>query len=517
MGHTRSTSHDGWRNKAEYYALTHFPQAWAALQRSEPIKRLVNKRLINNVIYKIPTRPYPLSTLTPYTSWDSLTNRAYSGRHLPAGTLDPATLPAVEDVVRLFARPPGSPTPRGKSSVLFAHFAQWFTDGFLRTDRDDYFKNTSNHDIDLCPLYGLNRSVTTMLRSHQGGRLKSQMIGGEEYPPLAFAPDGSPLPAFAGLPVLHPDDLPLAQRARLFAMGVERGNVQIGYMMLNTLFLREHNRVCGLLHRAYPSWDDERLFQTARNVVIVLLLRVVVEEYINHITPYHFQFMLDPKAFATERWYRQNWMCVEFSLVYRWHGLVPDHYRVAGAEYKATDAMFNGELLTSCSLGQLFEEASQQPAGEASIGNTPPFLLEVERASILLGRQAQLASYNDYRELCGYPRVTAFNQITANLALQQGLQRLYGHVDQIEFYVGLFAEDVRPDSAVGPLVGRIVGIDAFSQALTNPLLAENVFNSRTFSPLGMRVIAQTRTLSEVLHRNLPPSSRHYHVSMTLNS
>ncbi|MFD0395683.1 peroxidase family protein [Streptomyces nogalater] len=65
-------------------------------------------------------------------------------------------------------------------------------------------------------------------------------------------------------------------------------------MALNVLFLREHNRVAGVLAAAHPDWDDERLFQTTRNTLIVLMIRVMLEEYINHITPYHFGFVLDP-------------------------------------------------------------------------------------------------------------------------------------------------------------------------------------------------------------------------------
>jgi prostaglandin-endoperoxide synthase 2 len=48
----------------------------------------------------------------------------------------------------------------------------------------------------------------------------------------------------------------------------------------------------------------------------------------------------------------------------------------------------------------------------------------------------------------------------------------------------------------------MVGIDAFSQALTNPLLSERVFNETTFSDLGWKTINETQALSDIVHRNL---------------
>ena len=68
--------------------------------------------------------------------------------------------------------------------------------------------------------------------------------------------------------------------------------------------------------------------------------------------------------------------------------------------------------------------------------------------------------------------------------------------------MGLFAEDVREDSALSPLIGRMVGVDAFSQVLTNPLLSINVFKPETFSDVGWQIIQQTRTLEDVLKRNM---------------
>jgi prostaglandin-endoperoxide synthase 2 len=78
--------------------------------------------------------------------------------------------------------------------------------------------------------------------------------------------------------------------------------------------------------------------------------------------------------------------------------------------------------------------------------------------------------------------------------------------------VGLCAEEVRAKSALAPLAGRLVGIDAFSQALTNPLLAPAVFNERTFSAIGWDVINSTTSLSEVLNRNVPRRERPYNVT-----
>jgi prostaglandin-endoperoxide synthase 2 len=511
MRQGRSTAKDGLRNQIETYLLTHFKWFWDLIQSNRFLKRKVNKFLINNAIYKAKTRPYPFSTLSPYTSWDSLTDRTYSGRHLPP-VEPPANLPPVEECSNLFLQS-ASKRLSTKSTVLFPYFAQWFTDSFLRSDRTNPLKNTSNHDIDVSPLYGQNRQVTNILRSHQGGKLKSQIINGEEYPPY-YLQNGVVKDEFKDLEILYPNDLDADQKDKLFAIGKERGNVQIGFVMMNTLFLREHNRICDVLAQNYKDWNDERLFQTARNVVIVLLIKIVIEEYINHIAPYHFKFIADPLAFKNERWYRQNWMTLEFNLLYRWHSLLPDVVRMENQDIPITETLWNTEMVTSRGLGRLFEDASLQPAGDIGLFNTPSFLLETDLNSIRVNRLAKLASYNDYRDMCKFPRVTAFDQITGNLDAQKELKRLYGHVDNIEFYVGLFAEDTRENSAVSPLIGRLVGIDAFSQALTNPLLAENIFNETTFSRVGFDIIQTTHKLSDILHRNIPKPPKPFKVTMT---
>lgn len=499
------------------YFLTHFGPVWRLLESTPGVRNFVNRLMIDAAIYKTETRPYPFSTMSPYTSWDSLTDRTYSSRHLGPKAPKPG-LPSPQDLSTLFARD-GEMTVCPKSTVLFAYFAQWFTDGFLRTSLTDPRKNSSNHEIDLAPVYGLNKEITDIIRAHTGGRLSSQTIAGEEYPDYLFDENGIVRPGFEllaldagpfGLSGLTPQ-----QKVGLFATGGDRANVQIGYVMFNVLFLREHNRIAGLLEHAYPDWDDERLFQTARNVVLVVLMRVVIEEYINHISPLEFKFFVDPKAFPNERWYRQNWMAVEFTLVYRWHMMIPDHLTLAGEPVDVLSTMWNTSLITSRGLGALFDDASRQPAGRIGLFNTPKFLVaDVETRSIDMCRVLQLAAYNDYLAQYGYPRVTTFEQISSDPKISAALARYYQSVDDVDFYVGIFADDPVPNSVLPSVIGTLVAIDAFSQALTNPLLNEHIFTVDTFSPVGMEIITGPCTISDILHRNIPPANTPFLATLT---
>jgi prostaglandin-endoperoxide synthase 2 len=309
------------------------------------------------------------------------------------------------------------------------------------------------------------------------------------------------------------------RRRTWFALANDRGNSTPGFVMLTVLMLREHNRIAGLLEKEYggsAGWDDERIFQTTRMIMIVVVLKIVIDEYINHITPYHFKLFLDPpRLFKPKKWKWTNWMTIEFNLLYRWHSMIPDSLKLGDRVLPAEAALWTPNRLGEEGLAQMFNHTAAQVAGRIGAKNTAAFLVRIAEApTIQMARDAQVATYNDYRELCKMPRVTSFEQITSDDAILSALRGLYRHPDEIEFYAGLFAEDLRPNSALAPLVGTMVGIDAFSQALTNPLLHERVFKPETFSPLGWSILQEPQTIERLVRRNTPEHTGAYRISMT---
>lgn len=296
----------------------------------------------------------------------------------------------------------------------------------------------------------------------------------------------------------------LVNLQNIFAIANDRGNSTLGFTLMSTLMLREHNRIAGLLDSAY-GWDDERTFQTTRNILIVILLKVVIEEYINHIAPYHFKLFVDPeKFFKAYPWKWQNWMTTEFQLLYRWHPMIPDELEIGDPEkLPSIKSLWNPGLIVEKGVAGMLQHASNQAAGEIGPRNTWKWLIDfAEVPSINMGRHSELAPYNDYRELCGMKRVDSFCQITADEQVQAALKKHYGSVDKIEYYTGIFSEDVRDNAALGPLIGMMVAADAFSQALPNPLLQRRTFNKETFSSVGWDIInGEKHTIESIVKRN----------------
>lgn len=456
-----------------------------------------------------------------YTTWPMLTDKKFSARHLPPAEKtyidslpeDTEFNPQAEkqgDVTSLFLRR-GEMT-KDRSSMLFMFFAQWFTDSVLRINPLDRRQNTSNHNIDLCQIYGLTEAAANVLRSHEGGRLRSQIINGEEFLDYLCEQNGNgkvqikdhyhDLPYVQkGLAELLFKNLPDERKLKLYATGLERGNSSIGYVAVSTLFMREHNRICGELKKRNPDWDDERLFQTARLINMAILMKLTIVDYINHIAGNRL-FVFDTRFAEKKSWYRLPWIALEFDLLYRWHGLIPDSMKVDDTVVSQTDYRFNNGLLEQIGLSKAIHASATQNAGKIGLQNSPKWILGAEYAMIRMGRDFRLKPYNEYRKLFNLSPICSFQELTDDRELADKLESLYGHIDKLEFTVGLFAEKKNCDQLFGDLLNAMVSYDAFTQIYTNPLLSKNVYHARTLTQYGLDLIDATQSVQDLASRNL---------------
>ena len=119
--------------------------------------------------------------------------------------------------------------------------------------------NRITHFIDASMVYGSDKETETTLRAFRGGLLKTSGTG--------------------------KGDLPLSDKkdARgdfLFMAGDTRVNEHTGLVVIQTLFLREHNRIAKELSLINPCWDDEKLYQETRKIIGAIIQIITYKEYL---------------------------------------------------------------------------------------------------------------------------------------------------------------------------------------------------------------------------------------------
>ena len=154
----------------------------------------------------------------------------------------------------------------------------------------------------------------------------------------------------------------------------------------------------------------------------------------------------------------------------------------------------------------LIAAASHQPAGRLGMGNSPAFLQYAEARAHTLSRAHRLQPFTAYQKCFGETPVKSFKELTGDDALAARLAELYETVDDVEFAVGLFAQHHTDASVLPATLNTMVAVDAFSQILTNPLLASGVYGPQAFADEGLAVIDGTNSFQQLVQRNAAPGT-----------
>ncbi|XP_057375077.2 peroxidase-like [Daphnia carinata] len=339
--------------------------------------------------------------------------------------------------------------------------------------------NDNTHFLDLSLVYGSNDKTARELRTGANGELNVTLKQGKGFHKFDLLPqsEGSPLQAPCTLPRELTGVEP-PQNVRCFKAGDGRPDVTPNMATSQILFLREHNRLAKGLAELNPSWDDERLYQEARRILIaqaqhitynewlpILLGRTKMAElgllplqsgfstdYDDHLNPSilsefvagAFRFghsMVQGKALMVN-----EQRSIEKDILLRHHFFKPQTLYTPGNLDKyliglATQPTQRVDLSFTKELTQhLFEEAGKG------------FGLDIVALNIQRGRDFGLGSYNDYRELCGVGRATHFDGLTDLIdpVVIQRFKEVYATVDDIDLFVGGVSEAKAEGAYVGP-------------------------------------------------------------------
>ncbi|KAI0347729.1 heme peroxidase [Trametopsis cervina] len=394
---------------------------------------------------------------------------------LPVNTLPDAGL--VFDTLLRAKKDDWKPHPGGNSSLTFA-FASLVTHSLFRTNPRNWNINDTNSYLDLSVLYGVSQQQQDMVRNKAEGR-------GYLWKD-AFAEDRLIL-------------VPPAASALL------------------VIFSRNHNYIADMILKINEQgkWSDpppanedqrakqdEEIFQTARLINGGHFMAMIFGDYVAGFLG----LQRDGKGWGMNPFdpiktedgeflgrAEGNHVSVEFNLMYRWHAVT------AQKDIKWTEDLFSEvfgtskpfEELTLTDFGaavgrawgtlvdpnprtrtfsglkrgadgafndddiaRVLQDATESPAAAYRAQGTPSVLRVVEILGILQARSWGVCTMNEFRAYLGLKKFEKFEDWSSNPEVAAAARQLYGHIDNLELYPGLQAEDTMP---LGPGSGICCG------------------------------------------------------------
>ncbi len=270
-----------------------------------------------------------------------------------------------------------------------------------------------------------------------------------------------------------------SRASRGFLAGDVRANENAGLTSMQTLFVREHNRLVDELHEKHPDWDGETLYQQAKALVEGEIQSITFHEFLPRLigadaipdyTGYHAD--VDPQVaniFATAAYrFGHSMLSPELSrltetgdesgygnLALRDAFFRPDKIATEGGVDEILRGL--GVNVAQAVDTHVVDDVRNFLFGPPGSGGFDLVALNIQR-----GRDHGLADYNSAREAFGLDRVTDWSQITSDVEIQDKLHSLFGSVDNIDVWVGGLAEDPAAGAMVGPLFQAVIA-DQFTR------------------------------------------------------
>jgi hypothetical protein len=402
--------------------------------------------------------------------------------------------------------------------------------------------------LDLSQVYGSTLFISNALRTGSGGLLKTSPGNLLPYDSTAINP-------LTNAPYFTQDQITALNMAndsgavttdQLFAAGDVRANENIELTALQTLFVRNHNYIAGILQQQNPTWTDGQLFQEARKLNIA--------EYQNIIYTRYLPDLLGPTAMPAYTGYdpvnTDPSIATEFSTVgFRFgHSMLNnnvfrennDGSAIGSSTLQLAQDFFDPNLinpsgatdsltgLVSTDIGAILKGDADHSAQAVDVmavtdirnllfDNGPPGSPvgdDLIARDIWRADDHGIGTYNQVRAAFNLPLITddathGFDQITSDPHVQALLEQAYTgptrgtflangkNAGDINPFIAGLAEDHVPGSDLGPTFQAIL-VDQFKRLETGD---QYFYLDESFTPAEQTILAQGSTLGQIITTN----------------
>ncbi|OLL23961.1 Peroxinectin A [Neolecta irregularis DAH-3] len=346
-------------------------------------------------------------------------------------------------------------------------------------------KDMSTSWLDGSALYGSTKQVALTLRLFSNGKL-DYSVGQDGGQYLPFNDKRLPLRTKPGVAI---EDL--------FAVGDTRANQDWLQLSINTLFLREHNRLCDIVSSQHANWNDEKIYQTVRLLVGSKFTTMANAFQIYNLSEStqgsgydNFSIFNDPASLDDVRTYpwpqamkdgRPSVASNEMGITFRFHEMIPDELSIIEANGDTTRVSFSESNyeskrfmeagLDNILRGMITDDIPNFRSGVnedfRSARSDQRHLFDIVTSSIVHEREQGIPTFNQYfRDYMHsevkpvypiQPRET-FEDFSSDPEIVRQLKSLYKSPEDVDLTVGIGLHGDRfPGNDFLPDSGLVIG------------------------------------------------------------
>lgn len=376
---------------------------------------------------------------------------------------------------------------RGQSCLGFHRSSATCNTGttsvFYKTFAPRQQLNALSAYIDGSMVYGNSEDLSERLRdlSHENGHLLVGSLSREGKRQLPYDFHG----------IIHPADCQIETSKRYipcFLAGDNRANEHLGLTAMHTLWMREHNRIATELSEVNPHWDGNMLYHETRKIVGAMIQHITYTHWLpNIIGPYGMKMISEYKGYdptvdvSVTNEFATAAMRFGHSIVQPIisrlnesflpipEGNLPLHqaffspYRIV--EEGGIDPVLRGLFATGAKMKRP-NELMNSELTEKLFALANAIGQDLASLNIQRGRDHGLPFYNEYRRICNMTVAETFDDLSDTItdrSTRESLEILYGHVDNIDLFVGGMSETPYKRSSKVGMTFWCILIEQFSR------------------------------------------------------